>query len=1116
MTAPRPEFSTNHPASDITGGRSVARDLTNVVGHYVGKSAGPVQLDIATAYFNVGGFHVIAEALDSVWPVRLLIGAEPTDTQQRTRLTPLTDHASNDLNPELSQALDDNLAALAEERDLVGFGREPDAAAERLIEWLEREDVHVRRLEKGFLHGKAYIVADDVVVAGSSNLTYAGLMQNRELNVGVYNPTPIAEIHAWFAELWDDATDFDLAALYRARRVPHEPWVVFLRILDELYGATLEAELDTSNELGLRPFQIDGVARARRILQRRRGVIVADEVGLGKTFIAGELIRRASVEHRQKVLVIAPATLRDSTWHPFLDEKNLKATVLSYEELTKRYAEGTLSDAAADEFALIVVDEAHNLRNAHAERSRTMRKVLGGANPKDVVLLTATPVNNGLQDLRTLVGYISPSDSEFADIGIPSIDEYIRRAMAIDPDELTGAALFDLIDAITVRRTRSFITSQYPGEATFPQPVLATVTYRLDDVLPGIFDRVAAALGKDTDDALTDTTDSSLTMARYVPSRFLRTDGDVAQYQVQNAGLLRSALLKRFESSHVAFARTLTTMIRAHDAFLDALDQGRVLIGDALREWAASDSDDIDAVLSGIDDDGGLELTDLRLYDEDALRECVCADKALLQQLHDDVDGLSWQNDPKIAALREELVEIARVARETGIGDQDTRDKRKVLVFTYFADTADYLSEALAELVATDDELADYRGRIVCATGRDRLERQDAIEGFAPATAKHNGDWTKLAEGDDRYDLAIATDVLAEGVNLQQAGHIINYDLPWNPMRLVQRHGRIDRIGSRHAKIHLRSFFPDDHLEELLGLEKRIQVKLKTAGATFGTGHVVASVEAVERNLTETRAEIERWRLEDAGIVDASATASSEEYRRRLERAFKSTDMRRRVTELPWGAGTWLRDDAATPGVVMCVKVADHARPQLRWVPFVDHHGDATWPGPRYDLARIGDEVALDSSTLVALQKADPGTSDRRADPVDPRPDDLLDAVYRAWDVVQRDVLTEWNRQASTPQEPVVPKQMRDAAELVLRHGDVLGDATDTLHRRLKQNVENRVVREVRRVVRENATSATATVTALAQLADELRLRVPVRPEPLPEVELEDVRLVAWVAVHRG
>lgn len=112
------------------------------------------------------------------------------------------------------------------------------------------------------------------------------------------------------------------------------------------------------------------------------------------------------------------------------------------------------------------------------------------------------------------------------------------------------------------------------------------------DASSGIFDRVAAALGKDTDDALTDTTDTSLTMARYVPSRFLRTDGEAAQYQVQNAGLLRSALLRRFESSHVAFARTLTTTIQAHDAFLDALDQGRVLIGDALREWAASDSDD--------------------------------------------------------------------------------------------------------------------------------------------------------------------------------------------------------------------------------------------------------------------------------------------------------------------------------------------------------------------------------------------------------------------------------------------------------------------------------------------------------------------------------------------
>ncbi len=1119
MTLERIEFSTNRPESPAGPGDTVAADLVSALHHYVAHGYPAPGLDIATAYFNVGGYSVIAAGLNDVGPVRLLIGAEPTDAEVRTRRTTLHELRSNDPHPALSEAVDANIQALAEERDLLGFGREPDAAAERLITWLERDDVHVRRLENDFLHGKTYVLrtAQSAALVGSSNLTAAGLTRNRELNVGVFSPTPVSQVQRWFDEQWDLATDFDLAALYRARRVPHHPWHVFLRMLWELYGDALEENTATDNELGLAPFQIDGVARARRILERRAGVIVADEVGLGKTFIAGELIREATIERRQKALVIAPATLRDSTWRPFLKDKNLRADVMSYEELVRDVAAGTFTVQDADEYALVVVDEAHNLRNADTRRAAAMRTVAGGAVPKNLVLLTATPVNNGLSDLRTLIGYISTSDAEFADIGIPSVADYIARAMKVDPDQLTGAALFDLIDAVTVRRTRTFIKEQYPGEVDFPQSELRTVNYKLDAVLPGIFDRVSRALGSDPEEALYDEEGEALTMARYIPSRFLIENGESAQYQVQNAGLLRSALLKRFESSHVAFGKTLGAMIDAHDAFLTALDEGRVLIGDALREWVASDTDDVDDILRGIEDGDALELTRAGLYDVPALRGCVEQDRELLTSLRADVETVMWQDDPKIAALAEQLAEIAADAHLRGIGETDARNRRKVLIFSYYADTVDYLFEALTELIATDDRLADYRLRIVRATGRDADERQSAIEGFAPVTAKHNGDASKLRDGDDRYDIAIATDVLAEGVNLQQAGQIINYDLPWNPMRLVQRHGRIDRIGSPHAKIVLRSFFPDDHLEELLGLERRIQVKLKTAGVAFGTSQVIASVDAVERSMADSEADIARWRAEDDAVIDASATASSEEYRRRLERALHATDTRSSVQALPWGAGTWLTTPGGRPGVAMCVKVADEPRPVFRWVPFEDRLDDVSWSGPRYELLRDGPEFALDRSTLVALQCADPHDPYRTAEPFDERPEELIDAVYRAWEVVRVDVRDEWNRLTDPVEyQPAVPRVMREAAELVLSHGSVLGSETDVLATRLRQNVDTRIVREIRRILRDNDTNATAAVRALRDAADQLGLRMPKPYEPPPEVELDDVRLVSWVAVHRG
>jgi superfamily II DNA/RNA helicase len=169
-----------------------------------------------------------------------------------------------------------------------------------------------------------------------------------------------------------------------------------------------------------------------------------------------------------------------------------------------------------------------------------------------------------------------------------------------------------------------------------------------------------------------------------------------------------------------------------------------------------------------------------------------------------------WDQDPKLTALTDALAQIAADAQSEGISGQQVRDKRKVIIFSYFADTVEHLASQVRAAVEADDRLAAYRDRIAVASGPDKRGRAQTLAGFAPRTAGG-------LHAEDLYDLLIATDVLSEGVNLQQARHIINYDLPWNPMRLVQRHGRIDRIGSGHAEVFIRCFFPDQQLEALLG-----------------------------------------------------------------------------------------------------------------------------------------------------------------------------------------------------------------------------------------------------------------------------------------------------------
>ncbi|HEY9475550.1 MAG TPA: SNF2-related protein, partial [Mycobacteriales bacterium] len=596
----RPTFATNRPASKET----VAEALNVLLGGMRTHLAVPPPVAIATAFFNPGGFRLLAEELELVGPVRLLLGAEP-DPDEYARVRPLASgrgHAAE--GREVRRALEGHDRSLAAERDLVGFTREADADARRLVAWLRgtlageeaRPRVQVRRYAGGFLHGKAFIVDTALphVMSGSSNFTFAGLARNRELNLGQFDPGTVAAVRDWFEELWAVSEPYDLAWLYEQRWAPHLPWQVFLRMLYELYGSEVEEETAARglSHLGLTGFQADGVWRARRLLARRRGVIVADEVGLGKTFIAGELIYEAAISRRQKVLVVAPATLRDSTWVPFLREQNLPADVVSFEELVgdldlAGQASSALQDP--DAYAMVVVDEAHALRNASTRRADALRAVLAGQAPKDLVLVTATPVNNSLYDLYNLISYFVPNDGAFADVGVPSLREYFDRAMRIQPDNLSPEHLFDVIDQVAVRRTRQFVKHHYVGDTVtlggvahpirFPTPRVRRVDYDLDAALPGLFDRLATALGAqvlahrpDADAVLLDAPGEVLSLARYVPSRFRRDRGGEAQYEAQNAGLLRSALLKRFESSAYAFRRTVEKMIVSHDQFLDALE----------------------------------------------------------------------------------------------------------------------------------------------------------------------------------------------------------------------------------------------------------------------------------------------------------------------------------------------------------------------------------------------------------------------------------------------------------------------------------------------------------------------------------------------------------------
>ncbi len=1138
-----PDFATNHEVGEV---KTTVADKVNELFRLLREnkvSAPPIS--IATAYINPGGFALLADELEAAPRVRLLLGAEPEEDSVRA-----ISSGDSDQEERRQAAIRHHQAWLEAERDTMGFERVPTAEAKRMVDWLQAagleggRKVEVRRYSGGFLHGKTYLVEDgaaQAAIAGSSNMTYAGLAKNAELNLGTGGGTgSAAKVQEWFEYFWKMSETYDLAGLYGRRWDPHSPWTIFLRMLWELYREHLEEDenLDIRTGLNLTRFQADGVARMERLLDEHGGVLVADEVGLGKTFLAGEVIYRTANVNRQRVMVVAPAALKTSMWEPFLEAYDFSrwVKVYSYEEVRNRLdpEKGAIETFLneIEDYSLVVIDEAHNLRNSGAQRSGAVDRVITAGGPKRVVLLTATPVNNSLSDLETLVKYFIRDDARFASLGIPSIREYIKHAQAMDPANLTPEHLFDLMDQIAVRRTRRFVKEHYRNDLLtgpdgtqipirFPKPKVRRIDYDLDSDGLALIDAMVYALDDQDDPHVPRSWERRsrdprrLMLARYLSSMYT-VDHDLKEYQITNAGLLRSGLLKRLESSPQALRASLERMITSHESFLEALSEGFVLKSEALSEWVSSESDDLDAFVAEFDSADQIESVENYFLDE--LRADVESDIQLLGELRDlalvVVDGV----EPKIERLVAELETVAAEAQRVDPRGVSHSDRRKVIIFSAFTDTILPVHEAVIDAIEAapvGSPLADYRGRVAppmmgsyakthergAHGGVDQGGRASTIAGFAPLTAgPRNAEGKAIAK--DEFDILLTTDVLAEGVNLQQAGQMINYDLPWNPMRIVQRHGRVDRIGSKHDYVHLGLFFPADRLDELLELESRLEAKLALADAAVGTGEVLPGYgSGHEVNLSDDRVIDEFEELLEAG--GSSASLSGEEYRRRLSETF-DTDalLRSDAVSLPYGSGSGFENPLVRGnGYVFCVKVGKSPKPWFRYVPV-----DGDWA-----LRHSEDGEALVSTdTLLALRVADPlgGATERWL------PDDVYDSAFDAWEVARDSVYQAW-KELTDPNsfQPDLPLSFRDAYGLVINKAGYLGkDAQVVLANRLRSVPSAKVSRQVRGALNSGHTDE-ERIRLITEVLDEAGITEPPPREPLPAIEKHEVRLVTWLAV---
>jgi hypothetical protein len=1085
---PNPNIRPQQPEFvDNQYGNTMAAALEARLAHLCTSLAQPPDIDIATGYFNPEGFARIADRLCDVRHVRLMLGAEPVPPPARPERHLGDPRGARFEARLLRDAWERTEKGMLRDRDRMAFAPATDAAVQRMLEFLRSGKMEVRRYTNRFLHGKAFVFRANGVLAGSSNFTAGGLSSNLELNLGQYQPHVFGAVENWFDQLWQDAEPFDLAAVYEARYWEYDPYLIYLRVLLERYGAEIEEERPSGGPIPLTRFQNDGIDRALRIIDRYNGVLVADSVGLGKTFLAGELLRRVIEQERRRALLVAPATLRDGTWARFKHRFQLGLEIISFEQLAADEQLGgsqrTLQ-SRREEYSLIVVDEAHALRNPDTERASAFRRLLEGDPPKRVMLLTATPVNNSLWDLYNLITYFAEHDAVFAELGIVSLKERFVAAASEDPFTLKPDVLFDVLDSTTVRRTRHFVQKWYPYDTVelrggerisiqFPKPNVASESYDLEDVLPGFFDEVRDILQPEEGEA-------PLTMARYSPSRF-RKDGERDRRETALVGLIRSGLLKRFESSAHAFAMTLERMIQGHDTFVQALDEGVILNSEAITQLAETDSDEEWDEILALGERLNAEIVDVR-----ALRAAVLRDRELLDGMRSRAATVTQSHDPKLRLLVQELVSILKHAEEGATSEEDLRNRRKVIVFSYFADTVRWIHDHLLDVLATDHRLSAYRGRMTVVSG-DEDGRKSAVYGFVPISSEAPAGYDQ-----DRFDILLTTDVLAEGVNLQQAARIVNYDLPWNPMRLVQRHGRIDRIGSPHKNVYISCIMPARQLEEMLALEDRIRRKLAQAAASVGLdSEVLPGVESVDRSFADEVAEIRKLLEGDATLFETAGedpqAHSGEEYRQELRRALQNRG--EELRSLPGGAGSGLIR-GAEPGHFFCARVDDKVL--LRFVPL-----------------DVSKSIERDALSCLRVITCDPDTPRHVSD-------EMRNTAYTAWERARADILSEWARAADpASMQPAIRPLFRSAAEHLrrFRPPEMLQSEQAHLIESLEAPRSMRDERALRKVFRPEQHDGEQTAREIARFVKERGFQPWKPPEPLPPIESEDVTLVVWMAV---
>ena len=785
--------------------------------------------DVLVGYFRSSGFYQMYEAIEKVDKTRILVGLGVDEDSYKV-INEYHNQTVIDFDSHANAKKEYQKHLIKEIEKSKEVDKRLEIGIRKFIEFLQTDcqnkDADIKQRGNGKkleikaypsknIHAKVYISRyheDDKeygsVITGSSNFSLSGLVANREFNVQLKDRRDVDYALDQFENLWKDAVDISEEFV---DAVKNKTWLndsilpfeLYLKLIYEYMqeDINLEENFDSFLPEGFLKldYQEQAVRQAMKKLEEYNGVFLADVVGLGKTFIAAQLLQQL----RGKILVICPPVLKEY-WEQSLMDFRVPAKVESLGKLDHIIRKGI------DRWDYIVVDEAHRFRN---EATQSYADLLDICRGKKVILVTATPLNNTIDDIfAQLKLFQAPKNSNIP--GIINLEKFfnglrkkLKKFEKHDPEyqemirEVSKEIREKVLKHVMVRRTRNDVVNffkkdiQQQGLAFPEMGDPQKIIYEYEGELERIFKSTIQSLAE-------------FRYARYIPLLYYTGNKGFTEFEKQQqrnvGGFMKGILVKRLESSFYAFKQSVQRFIKSYERFINMYNVGTVYISKKVNVYDLLDNDDFDKLEKAVEEEKAQKyeskdfrkdfLTDLQ-HDLEVLKQ--------VWALWKDVD-----EDPKLSKIIEELKKHEKLK------------KKQLVVFTESKETGDYLYEHLidefpGQVMFYSSEGGRHTEKQL--TSRHTTARDIILDNFDPNSKTPSKDLRIL----------IATDILAEGINLHRSNILINYDLPWNPTRVLQRAGRVNRLGTRHSNVYIFNFFPTTHSDEHLGLELNITNKIQ-------------------------------------------------------------------------------------------------------------------------------------------------------------------------------------------------------------------------------------------------------------------------------------------------